>query len=69
LLEERPSRGTNAVLVSHAFAIDGATGVSLAEGEAVVVAPGHGRRGFEVVGRVKAEQWPRLETDGAAASR
>jgi phosphohistidine phosphatase SixA len=68
LLEERPSRGTNAVLVSHAFAIDDAAGVSLAEGEAVVVVPGRGRRGFEVVGRVKAEEWPRLEAGGASAS-
>jgi phosphohistidine phosphatase SixA len=61
LLGERPRRSTNTVLVSHAFAIDDATGVSLAEGEAAVVVPSRGARGFEVVGRVKAEGWSRLE--------
>jgi virginiamycin B lyase len=48
------------VLVSHNFAIQDAAGVSLAEGEAAVVAPGRGRRGFEIVARVVAEEWTRL---------
>jgi virginiamycin B lyase len=45
------------VLVSHNFAISDAAGLSLAEGEAAVVAPGRARRGFEIVGRVEAEDW------------
>ncbi|HEY6775001.1 MAG TPA: histidine phosphatase family protein [Thermoleophilaceae bacterium] len=58
LLRQRPRAGTNTVLVSHAAAIGDATGVSLAEGEAAVVRPGEGRRGFEVVERVEAREWP-----------
>ena len=60
LLARRPRRGTNTVLVSHSFAIDDATGLNLAEGEAAVAAPGRGRRGFEIVRRVEADQWSRL---------
>ena len=60
LLAQRPRRGTNTVLVSHNFAIDDATGESLAEGEAAVAAPGRGRRGFEIVTRVEADEWTRL---------
>jgi virginiamycin B lyase len=60
LLSERPRRGTNTVLVSHNFAIEDAAGVSLAEGEAAVVAAGRRRPGFKVVARVKAEEWARL---------
>lgn len=60
LLAERPSGGTNTVLVSHNFAIDDATGVSLAEGEAVILVPGRGPRGFDVAGRIEAGEWPRL---------
>jgi virginiamycin B lyase len=48
------------VLISHNFAIDDATGVSLAEGQAAIAAPGRGRRGFEIVGRVTADRWKRL---------
>ena len=47
------------MLVSHTFAIDDAAGVSLAEGEAAVVAPGRGRRGFEVLGTIDDAQWSR----------
>jgi virginiamycin B lyase len=68
LLGERPRTGTNTVLVSHAFAIDDATGVSLAEGEVAVVRPGRGPRGFTIVGRVEAGDWPRLAA-GAAPAR
>jgi virginiamycin B lyase len=66
LLGRPPRRATNTILVSHNFAIDDATGESLAEGEAVIVAPGRGRRGFEVVGRLEAGQWGRL---GQTATR
>jgi virginiamycin B lyase len=65
LLRQRPQGGTNTVLVSHGFAIDDATGVSLAEGEAVIVAPGRGRRGFAVVRRIQAGDWPRLAARAA----
>jgi virginiamycin B lyase len=60
LLAAPPRRGTNKVLVSHAFAIDDATGASLAEGEAAVVAPAGGTRAFRVVATVEADEWARL---------
>jgi virginiamycin B lyase len=60
LLAEPPRRGTNRVLVSHGFAIDDATGVHPDEGEALVGAPGRGRRGFEIVARVQAAEWTRI---------
>jgi virginiamycin B lyase len=60
LLGTRPPGGTNTVLVSHNFAINDAADVSLAEGEAAVVAPGRGRRGFAIVGRVDANEWAKL---------
>lgn len=60
LLAKRPRTRTNTVLVSHAFAIDDATGISLAEGETLVVVPSRGRRGFDVAGRIQASEWPRL---------
>jgi virginiamycin B lyase len=65
LLRRQPPRGTNTVLVSHGFAIGDATGESLAEGEAVVVEPGRGRRGFAVVKRLEAEEWGRLGRERA----
>jgi virginiamycin B lyase len=60
LLAQRPRRGSNTVLVSHNFAIDDATDVSLAEGEAAIAAPGRGRRGFEIVATIDAPEWARL---------
>jgi phosphohistidine phosphatase SixA len=59
LLTRPPRRGRNTVLVSHEAAIDAATGVTVEEGEAVIVRPGRGRRGFEVVTTVAAYRWPR----------
>jgi streptogramin lyase len=67
LLSQPPRQGTNTVLVSHAFAIDDATGVSVAEGEALIVVPGRGPRGYAVVRRVRAEEWPRLAARAAPA--
>jgi phosphohistidine phosphatase SixA len=61
LLALPPRRGTNTVLVSHEAAIAAATGVTVAEGEAVLVAPGRGRRHFQIVTTVKAEAWERAE--------
>jgi virginiamycin B lyase len=60
MLASPPRGATNTILVSHNFAIADATGESLAEGEAVLVTPGVGRRGFEVVSRLEAGEWARL---------
>jgi phosphohistidine phosphatase SixA len=60
LLAGPPRGATNTILVSHNFAIEDATEESLAEGEAVIVTPGEGRQGFEVVARLKAGEWARL---------
>jgi virginiamycin B lyase len=60
LLGASPQPGTNTILVSHSFAIADATGLSVAEGEAVIAAPGRGPRGFEIVSRVEAADWARL---------
>jgi virginiamycin B lyase len=60
LLTTPPRRGTNTVLVSHNFAIDDATGVSLAEGEVAVVAPAGGPPDFEILATVEAGEWARL---------
>ena len=69
LLASPPRQATNTILVSHNFAIDDATGESLAEGEAVIVTPGGGRRDFEVVARLKAGEWARLRRTAARPSR
>jgi phosphohistidine phosphatase SixA len=61
LLALPPDRGTNTVLVSHEAAIDAATGVTVEEGEAAIVAPGRGRRGFRIVTTVEADAWDRAE--------
>jgi virginiamycin B lyase len=67
LLASPPRQATNTILVSHNFAIDDATGESLAEGEAVMVRPDGGRRGgFEVVARLKVGDWARF---GQTAAR
>jgi virginiamycin B lyase len=60
LLAAPPRRGTNTVLVSHAFAIDDAAGVSLAEGEAAVVRPSGRPRDVEIVATVDVDEWTRL---------
>ena len=61
LLVLPPGRGSNTVLVSHEAAIDAATGVTVAEGEAVIVAPGRRRRNFQIVTTVEADAWDRAE--------
>lgn len=61
LVSERPRRGANTILVSHGSAIDGAVGVNPEEGDAVVVAPRSGGRGFEVVTTVTPGGWRELE--------
>jgi phosphohistidine phosphatase SixA len=59
LLSLPPRRGSNTILVSHEAAIDAATGVTVAEGEAVIVAPRRGRRRFRIVTTVAADAWAR----------
>ena len=59
LLEARPPDGTNTVLVSHGSAIYEATEQDPEEGEAVIVEPGHGKRGFAFVSTVAAGEWGR----------
>ena len=57
LLALPPGRGSNTVLVSHEAAI----AVTVAEGEAVIVAPGRERRRFQIVRTVEADGWDRSE--------
>lgn len=59
LLEARPPDGTNTVLVSHGSAIYEATERDPEEGEAVIVEPGQGKRGFAFVSTVGAGEWGR----------
>jgi len=61
LLTLAPPSGSNTVLVSHEAAIAAATGVTVAEGESVIVAPGRGPRGFQIVTTVEADEWGRPE--------
>jgi phosphohistidine phosphatase SixA len=62
---ERPSAGTNTIIVTHfpnvneAFEKDAA---GLAEGEALVFRP-DGRGRASLVGRMKISDWPRLAAD------
>ena len=61
LLEAEPAAGTNTVLVSHGSAIFEAMERDPEEGEAVIVEPGRGGRGFTVEAAVTAGEWRRLE--------
>jgi virginiamycin B lyase len=70
-LRKRPTTGTNTVLVSHQFAIAGATGTDVAEGEAAIFRPGGSQPGFRFVRKVSAERWSALAhaATPAAATR
>jgi phosphohistidine phosphatase SixA len=57
LLKAEPPDGTNTVLVSHGSAIFEATDREPEEGEAVIVEPGRGKRGFMIVAAVTAGEW------------
>ena len=61
LLARPPGLGSNTILVSHEAAIDAASGVNVAEGEAVIVAPGRGQRRFRIVTTVEADAWDRSD--------
>ena len=57
LLSLPPRGGSNTVLVSHEAAIADATGVTVDEGEAAIVAPRRAPRGFRVLATVEAGGW------------
>ena len=59
LLKMEPPDGTNTVLVTHGSAILDAIGEEPDEGDAVIVEPGRGRRGYAVVGAVPVDDWER----------
>jgi broad specificity phosphatase PhoE len=57
LLRAEPADGTNTVLVTHGSAILDAIGAEPEEGDAVIVEPGEGRRGYAVVADVPVGAW------------
>jgi phosphohistidine phosphatase SixA len=63
LLATRPPAGQNTVLVSHGFNLQGATGLSVAEGESAVFTPGDVGRS-SLVARITVEEWQTLAQQG-----
>jgi broad specificity phosphatase PhoE len=63
LLATRPPAGQNTVLVSHGFNLQGATGLSVAEGESAVFTPGDAGRS-SLVARITVEDWQTLSQQG-----
>jgi broad specificity phosphatase PhoE len=59
LLRAEPQDGTNTVLVTHGSAILDAVGKEPDEGDAVIVEPGPGKRGYAVVAEVPVDDWRR----------
>jgi phosphohistidine phosphatase SixA len=59
LVGEPPSAGTNTVLVTHGYNMQLALGVSVVEGEAVVVQR-DGAGGFRVIAELTSEEWQEL---------
>jgi broad specificity phosphatase PhoE len=57
LLRTEPRNGTNSVLVTHGSAILDAIGEEPEEGDAVIVEPGRGKRGYAVVSAVPVNDW------------
>jgi broad specificity phosphatase PhoE len=66
LLRAEARAGTNTVLVTHGSAILDAVGEEPEEGDAVIVEPGRGKRGYAVVATVTADQWERMAGAGPA---
>jgi len=60
LLGTPPLPGRNTVLVGHGDTIEKLAGAELDEGEALVVRPAPGGGAFQLVGRLRAEQWAQL---------
>jgi phosphohistidine phosphatase SixA len=63
LFATRPPAGQNTVLVSHGFNLQGATGLSVAEGESAVFTPGDVGRS-SLVARITVEKWQTLAQQG-----
>jgi broad specificity phosphatase PhoE len=63
LFTTRPPAGQNTVLVSHGFNLQGAAGLSVAEGESAVFSPGDAG-GPSLVARITAEEWQSLTQQG-----
>ncbi len=58
-LTTKPTEGTNTVLVAHGTNLKALTGLTIAEGEAVIFQP-DGQGGFTLVTRVKLDAWNSL---------
>jgi len=65
LLSIAPSAGTNTVLISHSTNIQATLGFVPEEGEAIVLKPGKAGS-YQMVGRVRAQQWNSLMPQAAA---
>jgi phosphohistidine phosphatase SixA len=63
LLKAEPRDGTNTVLVTHGSAILDALGEEPEEGDAVIVEPGGGERGYAVVATVPVDDWRTARPD------
>jgi phosphohistidine phosphatase SixA len=63
LLTTRPPAGFNTVLVSHGFNLQGATGLTIQEGESAVFEHGDGGRP-RLVARITVERWRALARQG-----
>jgi hypothetical protein len=66
LLATRPPAGQNTVLVSHGFNLQGATGLSVEEGESAVFTPGDDAGRSSLVARITVEEWQTLAQQGSA---
>jgi broad specificity phosphatase PhoE len=64
LLKAEPREGTNTVLVTHGSAILDAVGEEPEEGDAVIVEPGRGKRGYAVVATVPVDDWRSARAPG-----
>jgi phosphohistidine phosphatase SixA len=63
LLRAEPQDGTNTVLVTHGSAILDAIGAEPEEGDAVIVDPGRGKRGYAVAAEVPVDDWGRVRPE------
>jgi phosphohistidine phosphatase SixA len=63
LLARRPPAGQNTVLVSHGFNLNGATGLSIQEGESAIFLP-DSAGGARLVATVTVERWQALARSG-----
>jgi phosphohistidine phosphatase SixA len=60
LMRQRPSPGSNTALVSHGFNLNGATGLSSAEGDTVIFDPG-ARDPLKPLARIGIDEWRSLK--------